>query len=110
MRLNNKIAIVTGAASGIGLATATLFIADGIRVNAISPGLIVTPMNAGRIANNKIFRDQMIGGTPLGHPGTPEDIAEACLFLASDAAKFITGVTLPVDGGWSSAGYMPAPR
>ncbi len=89
---------------------ATEYGRDGIRVNAVAPGLIVTPMNAERVANNAAFRDQMIGHTPLGHPGTPEDIAEACLFLASDAAKFISGVTLPVDGGWSAAGYMPAPR
>ncbi len=83
---------------------------DGIRVNAIAPGLIATPMTAGRLDANPWFRDQMIGRTPLGHPGTPEDIAQACLFLASDAARFITGVTLPVDGGWSAVGYMPAPR
>ena len=43
------------------------------------------------------------------HPGTPEDIATACLFLASDEAKFITGVTLPVDGGWSAAIFRPDP-
>ncbi|MGE0418303.1 MAG: SDR family NAD(P)-dependent oxidoreductase [Acetobacteraceae bacterium] len=83
---------------------------DGIRVNAIAPGLIATPMTAGRLDANPWFRDQMIGRTPLGHPGAPEDIAQACLFLASDAARFITGVTLPVDGGWSAVGYMPAPR
>ena len=89
---------------------ATEYGRDGIRVNAIAPGLIVTPMNADRLANNAAFREQMIGRTPLGHSGVPEDIAEACLFLSSDAAKFITGVTLPVDGGWSAAGYMPPPR
>ncbi len=88
---------------------ATEYGRDSIRVNAIAPGLIVTPINADRMANNAAFRNQMVAQTPLGHPGTPEDIAEACLFLASDAARFITGVTLPVDGGWSAAGYMPPP-
>lgn len=88
---------------------ATEYGREKIRVNAIAPGLIATPMTAGRLQENAWFREQMIGRTPLGHPGTPEDIAEACLFLASDAARFITGITLPVDGGWSAAGYMPAP-
>jgi 3-oxoacyl-[acyl-carrier protein] reductase len=88
---------------------ATEYGRDKIRVNAIAPGLIATPMTAGRLESNAWFREQMIGRTPLGHAGTPEDIAQACLFLASDAARFITGITLPVDGGWSAAGYMPAP-
>jgi 3-oxoacyl-[acyl-carrier protein] reductase len=92
---------------GMTMQLATEYGRDGIRVNAVAPGLIVTPMTAGRLANNPAFRDDMIGRTPLGHPGAPEDIAKAVLFLASDDARFITGVTLPVDGGWSVAGYLP---
>jgi 3-oxoacyl-[acyl-carrier protein] reductase len=92
---------------GMTMQLATEYGRDGIRVNAVAPGLIVTPMTADRLANNPAFRDDMIGRTPLGHPGTPEDIARAVLFLASDDARFITGVTLPVDGGWSVAGYLP---
>ena len=49
----------------------------------------------------------MIDGAPLGRVGRPEDVADAVHFLASDAAGFITGVTLPVDGGWSSTRYHP---
>jgi len=82
---------------------------DKIRVNAIAPGAIVTPMTQGRMESNPWFRREAIEGTPMLHPGTPEDIAHACLFLASDDAKFITGVTLPVDGGWSAAIFRPDP-
>jgi len=82
---------------------------DRIRVNAIAPGAIVTPMTAERMNTNPWFRREAIEGTPMLHAGTPEDIAYACLFLASDEAKFITGVCLPVDGGWSAAIFRPDP-
>lgn len=82
---------------------------EKVRVNAIAPGAIVTPMTQGRMDSNPWFRREAIEGTPMLHAGTPEDIAAACLFLASDEAKFITGVTLPVDGGWSAAIFRPDP-
>lgn len=82
---------------------------ENIRVNAIAPGLIATPMTAGRLEGNAWFRREALEGTPMLHAGTPEDIAAACLFLASDEAKFITGITLPVDGGWSAAIFRPDP-
>ncbi len=82
---------------------------EKVRVNAIAPGAIVTPMTQGRMDSNPWFRREAIEGTPMLHAGTPEDIAAACLFLASDEAKFITGITLPVDGGWSAAIFRPDP-
>ncbi|MCG6857104.1 MAG: SDR family oxidoreductase [Salaquimonas sp.] len=89
---------------------ATEFGRDGIRVNAISPGLIATPLTQDRLeANTPWFRQMMIDGCPLRRPGKPEEIASVCVFLVSDAASFVTGVTLPVDGGWSSSKFMPAP-
>lgn len=68
----------------------------GIRVNAIAPGFIATPMVA-KMPEKVI--DMMKGKSPLGRLGTPEDIANAYAFLASDEASFITGTTLSVDGG-----------
>lgn len=70
---------------------------DLIRANAILPGWIATPMTAGQTDEmNGVFLD----ATPLGRPGSPADIAGAAVFLASDEAAFITGVDLPVDGGY----------
>ena len=80
---------------------------DGIRVNALAPGFIETPLTAERIATNEWFVDAMVGGTPLGRVGQPEDVAAAALFLCSDDAAFITGQVLAVDGGWSTTKFRP---
>lgn len=74
--------------------------ADGIRVNAIAPGFIVTAQSA-RARQDPTFTAGVEARTPLARWGQPDDIAGAALFLASDAAKFITGICLPVDGGYS---------
>jgi NAD(P)-dependent dehydrogenase (short-subunit alcohol dehydrogenase family) len=73
---------------------------DGVRVNAIGPGLIETPLNAAVRANNpeliKIFMDH----TPLGRAGKPEDIVGPAIFLASDLAAYVTGTIVMADGGY----------
>jgi len=73
---------------------------DGVRVNAIGPGLIETPLNAAVRANNpeliKIFLDH----TPLGRAGKPEDIVGPAIFLASDLSAYVTGTILMADGGY----------
>ena len=68
----------------------------GIRVNAVAPGFIATEILA---AMPPKILDGMVGHTPLGRMGRPEEIAEAYLWLASDAASYITGAVLSVDGG-----------
>ncbi|HEV3261710.1 MAG TPA: SDR family NAD(P)-dependent oxidoreductase [Gemmataceae bacterium] len=74
---------------------------DGIRVNVIAPGLIDTPM-AARAVSDPAIGEFLRAKQPLsGGPGRPEDCADAAVFLCSDEARFITGVVLPVDGGWS---------
>lgn len=73
---------------------------SGIRVNAVAPGLIKTPMTADRIDNDPVFRRLMVDSTPFNRVGTPEDIAAAVSFLASDDAGFVSGHVLVVDGGW----------
>ena len=70
----------------------------GIRVNAIGPGFIETPMTASMRADEERVR-RLVAGTPLGRLGTPEDIANAALFLASDESSFFTGEILFPDGG-----------
>ena len=89
--------------AGIEQLTKSLAIAwapDGIRVNAISPGFIVTEQSA-RARQDPAFTAAIEARTPLSRWGQPGDIVGAALFLASDAAAFITGVCLPVDGGYS---------
>jgi NAD(P)-dependent dehydrogenase (short-subunit alcohol dehydrogenase family) len=75
---------------------------DGVRVNAIGPGLIETPLNEQARANNpelvKIFMDH----TPLGRTGKPEDMVGPALFLASDLSAYVTGTIVMADGGYRS--------
>jgi serine/threonine protein kinase len=81
---------------------------DKIRVNAVCPGYIDTPMTEEWLKtapDREETMRQVLAVHPLGRIGTPRDIAEAVVFLASDAASFITGTTLVVDGGMSAAGH-----
>lgn len=72
---------------------------DGIRVNAVAPGWIATPLTQALQEDENRSR-QILDRTPLRRWGTPADVAAPVLFLASDAARFITGAILPVDGGY----------
>ncbi|NKX55543.1 SDR family NAD(P)-dependent oxidoreductase [Arthrobacter mobilis] len=72
----------------------------GIRVNAVSPGYIVTPMTA-EVLDQQDFRDRVLTRIPLQRLADGHDVADAVVFLASHAARYITGVVLPVDGGYS---------
>jgi NAD(P)-dependent dehydrogenase (short-subunit alcohol dehydrogenase family) len=73
----------------------------GIRVNCIAPGSIRVERNATRF-DSEPLRTTLPKVIPLGHPGRPEDIAAAAVFLASDDAHFITGASLMVDGGFTA--------
>jgi NAD(P)-dependent dehydrogenase (short-subunit alcohol dehydrogenase family) len=74
---------------------------EGVRVNAVAPGWIATPLT--QALQDDIARSQVIlDRTPMARWGTPADVAKAVLFLASDQADFITGVILPVDGGYAA--------
>ena len=71
-----------------------------IRVNCICPGVIWTPMLERITGGSEETKKQFESFEPVGRMGTPEEIAQAALFLASDDASFITGVPFPVDGGY----------
>lgn len=88
---------------GLTRAMATYYADAGIRVNAICAGTVDTPM-AARVRDDEALAAHVARMQPLtGGPGTPEDVANAAVFLASDHARFVTGVAFPVDGGWSAA-------
>lgn len=73
----------------------------GIRMNAIAPGFILTNMTKDMLTN-KGFNQLVTSNTPLGYVGEPQDIANAALYLASDDSKYVTGIVLHVDGGWTA--------
>ncbi|MBY7142789.1 SDR family oxidoreductase [Virgibacillus sp. NKC19-3] len=91
----------TASKGGIRMFTKSLaadYGKENIRVNTVHPGYIVTPMSKDYMESNE-YKGWFLSQTPLNKLGQPEEVAEAVLFLASDAASHITGVDLPVDGG-----------
>ncbi|QRR02342.1 SDR family NAD(P)-dependent oxidoreductase [Dyadobacter sandarakinus] len=92
------------AVGGIVKALTTEFAPYNVRVNAVAPGFIETPMMLTAMNGDPSRRDKAMDRTPMGTWGKPEDVGWATAFLCSDAARFITGTTLPVDGG-NSIGF-----
>jgi NAD(P)-dependent dehydrogenase (short-subunit alcohol dehydrogenase family) len=93
---------------GLTKSLAQRFAADHVRVNVVCPGPIDTPMLPGflgrgddkaKLAENE---KKVLGAVPLGRVGRPEEVAHAALWLASDDASYVTGISLPVDGGYLS--------
>jgi len=79
----------------------TEFSQHGVRVNAIAPGWIETEMSRKALAGDPARLAKILGRTPMAKLGKPDDVGWAAVYLASDAAAFVTGVVLPVDGGAS---------
>ena len=92
------------AIDGMTRAMAVELSPKGIRINAIAPGFIYSDMTAKALDSDPERKAKVFNRTPMGYMGQPSDIGDAALFLASDAAKYITGVVLPVDGG-NSIGF-----
>ena len=93
------------AVNQLTVGLALQYAAQGIRANAVMPGLIDTPLIHNQIAGQYASDAEMVAARnaacPMGRMGTAWDVANAAVFLASDAAAYITGVCLPVDGGLS---------
>ena len=85
---------------GLTKAAALDYIKDNIRVNAVCPAGIVTPILERVFARGPGWKEEMLHDVPMGRFGMPEEVAEVVVWLCSDAASFITGHALPVDGGW----------
>lgn len=90
-----------GAVSALTRALAVEYAPFGIRVNALAPGFVETALTA-RVLKNPMFNKALVDKTPMRRFGRPEEVAEAALFLASDAASFVTGAELAVDGGMAA--------
>ena len=82
---------------------ATEWAPHGVRVNAVAPGVFRTPINT-KVLDIPERMEAIIRRTPMGRIGTLDEMVGAVVFLASDAAKFVTGVTIPVDGGFLAKG------
>jgi NAD(P)-dependent dehydrogenase (short-subunit alcohol dehydrogenase family) len=107
---------VCAAKAGVDMLTRVLAIewgGDGIRVNSVVPGPIEGTEGMARLAATPEAREAIVRGVPLGRMGTPQDVANLVLFLASPQAAWISGAVIPVDGGWSTnaaAGLAAAMR
>ncbi len=88
-----------GAIGQLTKALANEWAAKGVNVNAIAPGYIATD-NTAALRADPVRSRQILERIPAGRWGEPEDIAGACVFLASPASDYISGIVLPVDGGW----------
>jgi NAD(P)-dependent dehydrogenase (short-subunit alcohol dehydrogenase family) len=86
--------------TGLTKATALEYAHARIRVNAVCPGYIHTPLVQGVFDNNEGFEERVASRHPLGRLGEPSEIAQAVVWLSSDAASFVTGHNMPVDGGY----------
>ncbi|MGF1638541.1 MAG: SDR family NAD(P)-dependent oxidoreductase [Cyclobacteriaceae bacterium] len=92
------------AIEGMTRALATELSPSGIRVNCIAPGFIRTEMSDKALNNDPQRKQKVLGRTPAARLGEPSEVAEVVVFLASEAASYVTGVVLPVDGG-NSIGF-----
>jgi Tropinone reductase 1 len=92
-----------GALDGLCTFLAAEWAPQGVRVNLVAPWYVATPL-AAAVLEQPEKRAAILARTPLGRVGQPEDVARAVAFLASPAAGWITGVTLPVDGWFLALG------
>jgi len=88
---------------GLTKTAALEYAKQGIRVNAVCPGVIKTPMVDRTTGKDKAVEKQYEAMEPVGRMGEPEEVAESIVWLCSDAASFVTGHALAVDGGWTAA-------
>lgn len=104
MRTPNSLAYTTSKHGVLGFtrALAAELGKDGVRVNAIGPGMIETPLNANARANHPELIQIVLDHTPLGRIGKPEDIAGPAIFLASDLSAYVTGGIVMADGGYKT--------
>lgn len=92
-----------GAIRNLTMSLAAAYAADGIRVNAVAPGWVVTNLSRGA-REDPVRNAGIMSRTPIGRWAEPAEIADPMLFLCSDAARYMTGTVMAVDGGYMSVG------
>jgi len=92
-----------GAVRNLTMSLAAAYAADGIRVNAVAPGWVITNLSKGARENPE-RNAQILARIPLARWAEPAEIADPILFLCSDAARYVTGTVMLVDGGYTSVG------
>jgi NAD(P)-dependent dehydrogenase (short-subunit alcohol dehydrogenase family) len=108
MALQSHVCAAKAGVDMLGRVLAIEWGGDGIRVNSVVPGPIEGTEGMMRLAPNPEAREIVRATVPAGRWGTPRDVADVCLFLASPLAAYVTGVVLPADGGWSLGGVTTA--
>ena len=101
-----EVAAYNASKAGVKMLTETLAVewaARGVRVNAVAPGVFRTPLN-NKVLDLPERMEAIVKRTPMGRIGTLDELVGAVIYLASDAAKFVTGITIPVDGGFLAKG------
>lgn len=87
---------------GLTRSTALDYAHLGIRVNAVCPGLVNAPLITEMIDENPELYEELTAAHPLGRIAEPEEIADAIVWLCSDKSSYVTGIALPVDGGYTA--------
>jgi NAD(P)-dependent dehydrogenase (short-subunit alcohol dehydrogenase family) len=87
---------------GLTKSAALDYAARNVRVNAVCPGLVNTPLIAGMITENPALHDELVAAHPLGRIAEPQEVADAVAWLCSEKSSYVTGIALPVDGGYTA--------
>jgi NAD(P)-dependent dehydrogenase (short-subunit alcohol dehydrogenase family) len=100
---------VCAAKAGVDMVTRSLAIEwgpEGIRINSVIPGPIAGTEGMTRLAPDEAAVNKVLRGVPLGRMGQPQDVANVCMFLGSEAAAYVTGTVMTADGGWAQTGAV----